>query len=116
MSNLKARLLDHLNAGKKLFEFPGIKPLASLDLITDGLNLVTLPQDKTAHLLERVQVNTRQSGIVGVLGHTNGYSPSFDLIYNFKEAKFELREVPINSGIGLITDTAIEQERVYQLE
>lgn len=117
MPDLKARLLEHLNDGKKLVEFPGIKSLTSLDSIQDEMNLVTVPYDRTAHLLERVKVSIRQEGIVGVFGHDNGiYRPVYDLLYNFRKEEFELMQAQIISSMGLITCALIEQGRVYQLE
>src|SRR3989344_671009 len=104
------RLLNHLNAGKKLLDFPTIKPVRSLDYLEDGMTLVLNPNDHTVNVIENV--NTHFPTISHVSQSLILNDASYNLKYSVGKAQLILDR---RSGMTGVTDKEIKEQKVYSI-
>lgn len=93
------RFLAHLNSSGKLKDFQGSIPVTSLEQITNGVNVVTQPDDSTMYLAERVVVQHRDGERISLGPQTRAYR----VVYNF--AKGGLVLVYEHSAPGTLPGT-----------
>ena len=98
-------LLDYLKSGKKLFDFPGIIKVESLDSIRDGCN-VGLIRDSDFYIMENIRITP-----IGSAGNLIIVQPSpevaYKLIYDIPQGKLDLKQTQWNTNLGGISSNQL---------
>lgn len=113
MGTIKDELLKHLKSGKRVEEFPGIKPVTSLDKIEIRDDIIKKPNDITVKLIEKVVIVTpaqeNRGNYINILSNKQ-----YQLRYSLSEGGLIFEEVSKLNLENTIDIMEVEAGMIFQ--